>query len=452
MTRPVYYGIAGRVLLGSLALPGTVLAQEAAATTPPPPAQNERLKISVSLMAGYGYDPANAPLGFESQGRIGYATLGVEGRVLPRVTYRFVVNPVNEVTPRPACNEKNFFYPNAPSDLWGAGPPVPCDVAYGTRRVDMYRGIALDTMSQQGALREASATFEVSRQFRVTFGRFPLAKGFGVEEAGSFTAKDAPMIQRINAESSFGLQLSYLRADATRTRLALHAAGVIGEGNRWQDYNYFYFQDGSLDANSAMTFFASATIAPTSALDMRVAFKAGFTGSKVERLPSYWASKRNDGALVVSAQYRVMPRVRVMGEFARYTWGPTRTSAEMLGVDTSAIIKNGYWIGVEARQPIGRSATIGGSIAREEIDRADALIKTLAAQGMYGVREGKSDRLAVVRLFLDFSDHVRIGYYFSGVQNPYPWVSGIYPVAGQDAFKGRSLNRWGIVVRLRAEN
>ena len=27
---------------------------------------------------------------------------------------------------------------------------------------------------------------------------------------------------------------------------------VIGEGNRWQDYDYFYFQDGSLDGNSAI--------------------------------------------------------------------------------------------------------------------------------------------------------------------------------------------------------
>jgi hypothetical protein len=260
------------------------------------------------------------------------------------------------------------------------------------------------------------------------------------------------MIQRINAETNFGLQLTYLRKDATRTPLVLHAAAILGEGNRWQDYNYFYFQDGSLDTNSALTFFGSATFAPTRALDVRVAVKAGFTGSKVERLPSYWASKRNDGALVVSAQYHVMPRVRVMGEFARYTWGPTRTSAEMLGVDPSAIIKTGYWVGVEARQPIGRSASIGGSIAREEIDRADALIKILAARHMYGVEEGKTDRLAVVRVFLDLSDRVRIGYYYSGVQNPFPWVSGIYPVAGQTAFTGRGLDRWGIIVRLRAEH
>jgi hypothetical protein len=377
--------------------------------------------------------------------------LGVEGRLGPRVRFRFAMNPVNEVTPRPACPETNFFYPNAPSDLWGAGPQVPCDVAHGTRRVDMYRGIALDTMTQQGALREASVTFDLSPAFHVTFGRFPLSKGFGVEEAGSFTAKDATMIQRINAELNFGLQLSYYWRDDTRTKLALHAAGVLGEGNRWQDYDYFYFQDGSLDANSALTFFASAAYSPTSALDVRAAVKAGFTGSKVERLPSYWASKRNDGAIVVSAQYRVLPRVRVMGELARYTWGPTRTSAEMLGVDPDAIIKTGYWIGVEARQPIGRTVTIGGSVAREEIDRADGLIKILAARSMYGVEEGKSDRMAVARLFLDVSDRVRIGYYFNAVENPYPWVSGIYPVDGPSAYQGRGLNRWGIVVRLRAD-
>jgi hypothetical protein len=265
------------------------LAQQAAAPAPPPPAQNERLKISISLMAGYGYDAANAPLGFES-GRIGYATLGIEGRVLPRVTYRFVLNPVNEVTPRPACPEKNFFYPNAPSDLWGAGPPVPCDVAYGTRRVDMYRGIALDTMSQQGALREASATFELSRQFRVTFGRFPLAKGFGVEEAGSFTAKDDD--QRINAESSFGL---WSHASGGRDAHAAHAAGrgrhqrAIGGRTTTTSTSGRIARRQQRDDVLRL-----ATISARPRPRHACRSKTGFTGSKVERLPSL-ASKRNDG-------------------------------------------------------------------------------------------------------------------------------------------------------------
>ena len=176
------------------------------------PEKPERLKLSVALMAGYGHDAANAPLGFEKQGRIGYAILSVEGRLLSRVTFRLSMNPVNEVSPRPACPETNFFYPNAPSELWGTGPQVPCDVAHGTRRVDMYRGIALDTVNQQGALREATATFELSPSLHTTFGRFPLTKGFGVEESGAFTAKDATLIQRINAESNFGVLLSYARA------------------------------------------------------------------------------------------------------------------------------------------------------------------------------------------------------------------------------------------------
>lgn len=412
---------------------------------------SDKLHISVAFMAAFGHDAANAPLGFEKQGRVGYAIIGLSGRLTPRITYKIGINPVNEVAPLPACGEATFFYPNAPNELWNAGPVVPCDVKQGNRRVDMYRGIANDTVDQQGALREASVTFEVTPSLHTTFGRFPLSKGFGVEEAGSFTAKDATMIQRINAESNFGLQLTYAFERDARRWLTLNAAGVLGEGNRWQDYDYFYFQDGSLDANSALTFFASAAYTPDDKLDVRASIKAGFTGSKVERLPSYWASKRNDHAVVISGQYKVLPRVRVMGEVARYTWGPTRTSAEMLGVDPEPIHKSGYWVGAEATHPIRDGLVVGSSVTREEIDRADSLIRILAANNLFGVVEGKKDRMTVIRLFFDLHDRVRLGYYFNAVSNPYPWVSGIYPVEGPQAFQGRGLDRWGLVVRFRAE-
>jgi len=64
--------------------------------------------------------------------------------------------------------------------------------------------------------------------------------------------------------------------------------------------------------------------------------------------------------------------------------------------------------------------------------------------------EGKTDRMTVVRVFFDFSDCVRLGYYFNDVSNPYPWVSGSYPVEGPQAFQGKSMDRWGLVVRFRA--
>ena len=77
---------------------------------------------------------------------------------------------------------------------------------------------------------------------------------------------------------------------------------VLGDGNREKDYDWFYFVNRTLDTNSAVTVVASARTQPVKQLDLRVAYKRGFTGSKVERLPSYWASKRNDDALVVSVK------------------------------------------------------------------------------------------------------------------------------------------------------
>lgn len=441
--------------LSLLAIPALALAQSAAPPQAAPaagtsPIGSEKLHVSIDFMAAYGHDAANAPLGMEKQGRVGYAIVGLTGRLTPKISYRIAINPVNEVVPLPGCGEESFFYPNDVNLLYTEGPVVPCDVKQGNRRVDMYRGIAYDTIDQQGALREGYVTFDITPSVHAMFGRFILEKGFGVEEAGSFTGKDATMIQRINAEANFGLQISYDWQRDARRVLRLNAAGVLGEGNRWQDYDYYYFQDNSLDANSALTFVGSATYTPDDKLDVRAAFKAGFTGSKVERLPSYFASKRNDGAVVISGQYKFLPRVRAMGEIARYTWGPTKSSAEMLGVDPEPIHKSGYWIGVEAAHQFRPGLVVGGSLTREEIDRADSLIKVLAAENFFGVVEGKTDRMTVVRLFVDLSDCVRLGYYFNDVSNPYPWVSGSYPVEGPQAFQGKSMDRWGLVVRFRA--
>ncbi len=68
--------------------------------------------------------------------------------------------------------------------------------------------------------------------------------------------------------------------------------GLVGDGDRQKDYNYFYFADPALDTNSALNLVASVRAQPSRQVDLRAAYKRGFTGSKVERLPSYWASKR----------------------------------------------------------------------------------------------------------------------------------------------------------------
>src|SRR4029078_6240460 len=127
-------------------------------------------------------------------------------------------------------------------------------------------------------------------------------------EVGSWTSKDLTRIQRINAEANFGMMLaySYKRAGIATPLFEVAGLAMLGDGNRQKDYDWFYFADTSLDSNSGLTGVISARARPTSRLDLRFAYKKGYTGSKIERLPSYWASKRRDDALVASVKAQVI--------------------------------------------------------------------------------------------------------------------------------------------------
>ena len=88
--------------------------------------QSERYKFGGELMVGWSHDGAQAALGFEKQGRVGWAILSVSGRVSNHVRYYVSVNPVSETTSRPACGEKDYFFPNDPN-------------LYAAQLIDVYR-------------------------------------------------------------------------------------------------------------------------------------------------------------------------------------------------------------------------------------------------------------------------------------------------------------------------
>ena len=412
---------------------------------------SERLKVQLDLLAGWSYDGANASLGFEQQGRVGYAIVTLHGRVHPRVSYHVAINPVDEVEPLPACGEPDYFYPNEPTFLYPDGANIPCEPKNGNRRVDGYRGIALDLVRQQGPIREAYVDLDITDAVAFRIGRMRLPLGFDWEAAGSMSAKDAARLQRINAEASFGAMFSYRWRSEGRTHPLVSAsvAGVLGEGNRFWDYDYFYFEDGSLDSNSALTAIGHVTARPSDALQVRLSVKRGFTGSKVERRPSYWASKRNDHAVIAGAEWTPVPYVRVLGEWARYTWGPTRTSAELIGFDRQPIRKAGYWVTAETSYPLRDDLRVGVSWTNERVDRADSLVKFMAANQLHNVSEGKKDRLSVFRLFADIGPFLRVGLFRADDLNPFPWLSGMWPVGGPKAFSGREPDKYGMMLRLR---
>lgn len=409
----------------------------------------KRLRVRLAFMAVYGGDSAQAELGFSRQGRIGYATVTLEGELSHRVSYRVALNPIDDTRPLPACGETNYFYPNSPG-VFGMGPNVPCN-AEGNRRVDLYKYVAVDNLLQQGPLREGYMDLSVTRATRVRFGRFVLPIGLGWEEVGSFTSKDSTRIQRINAEADFGLMMTWAARRGGRRVGGADLATVLGDGHRNADYNYFYFEDPTLSSKATLTTFVSGSFSPLESIEVRGAFKHGFTGSKVERLPTYWASKRRDDAMVVSARYRPIRHASVFGEWARYTWGPTQTSAELLGVDAAPILKRGYYVGMDIGVPLTQHIRLGTTITREELSRDDSLVKWLASQDLYRVSLGKKDRGTIVRLQLVLDENLTIGAYRNLDSTPFPWISGIVPVAGPGAFAGPGTDKWGVVMGLRLQ-
>jgi hypothetical protein len=412
--------------------------------------QGERFKFGGELVAGWSHDGAQAALGFEKQGRIGMAILSVSGRVSDRVRYFVSVNPVSETASRPACGEKDFFFPNDPGLFATVGPIVKCDEEDGLKRVDTYNTFSLDYITQQGILREGYIDWGISNNVSLRGGRFILPIGFAPREIGATTAKDMARITRLNAEANYGVMLAYSARRNDRPVVDAGVMAVLGDGNREKDYDWFYFVNRTLDTNSALTVVASARVQPIKHIDARVAYKKGYTGSKVERLPSYWASKRNDDALVVSLKVSPFAWVSAFGEYAKYKWGPTITSGELVGIPTlGPIEKPGYFMGAQLDVPVARGIHVGGTFTREELTRDDSLIQYLTLNNLHNVSMGKKDRLVIARGFIDVNRLVNISFFWVDVSNPFPWVSGSWPVAGPIAYTGREPDRIGVTVTVR---
>jgi hypothetical protein len=412
--------------------------------------QSERYKFGGELMVGWSHDGAQAALGFEKQGRVGWAIVSLSGRVSNHVRYYVSVNPVSETTSRPACGEKDYFFPNDPNLFAAQGPIVKCDEEDGLKRVDTYNTFSLDYITQQGILREGYVDWGLSDYLSLRGGRFILPIGLAPREIGATSTKDMARITRLNAEANFGVMVA---ASARRADRPVFDAGlmvVLGDGNREKDYDWFYFVNRTLDTNSAVTVVVSTRLQPVKQLDVRASYKRGFTGSKVERLPNYWASKRNDDALVVSLKVSPAKWVSAFAEYANYKWGPTITSGELVGIPTvGPIEKPGYFMGAQIDAPVSGGVHVGASITREELTRDDSLIQYLVLNNLYGAEMGKKDRNLIARGFVDVNRLVNVSFFWVDVSNPFPWASGSWPVSGPTAFIGRELDRIGLTVTVR---
>ena len=430
-----------RIAVAVCLLVGTAAAARAQDTgTGIPVTESDRLRLNVRFMAAYGYDEAHFDIGNEAFTRVGYAIVELSGKISERFSYRFDFNPVNETQPIPSCGEEDFFFPNEPQAF---GPNVLCDND-GRMRVDDYRSTGLDLINQQGPIRQAYVGYRSTGGLvGGKFGQFILPVGFDWEDAGSYTSKDATHIQRINAEANFGILLSFDWPAVT-----LQGAAFKGDGNRFHDYDYFYSLDSSFDTNSAISALLTADVRLVPGLEIRFSQKAGYSGSKVERLPNFYASKHIDRSTVLSLRYRPVPEIAVFGELASYTWGLTKTSAELIGLtDTEPVKKNGYYVGGDVNMPLTGEIRIGTTITYESLDRDDALIKYLSLQNLYNVQMGETEESTVFRIYADLGPRVRAAWFYNIHDNPFPWVSGGAPVSGPRAYQGFGSNKWGFVAR-----
>jgi hypothetical protein len=154
--------------------------------------------------------------------------------------------------------------------------------------------------------------------------------------------------------------------------------------------------------------------------------------------------------MVASLKISPVSWASVFGEYAHYRWGPTLTSGELVGLPAlDPIDKTGYYMGAQLDIPATSRVRVGGSITREELLRDDSLIQYLALNNLFGVTMGKKDRALIARGFVDVNRLVNIGFFWVDVSNPFPWVSGSWPVSGPVAFTGRAPDRVGVTVTVR---
>jgi hypothetical protein len=452
--RALYSGIltSRRVLFVVLACAlGSTMARAQTGDDPPPATaipSTDWLRVRFDVLGASYWDYAQTTLGHEAQGRIGWAIINLSGTINPYISYVAELNPANDsARPQPACGEANFFFPNVPDPK---GPPVAC-VPDGRNRVDLYRFVGLDPLTQQKGVRVAVIDVHTpAGTIGVQAGRFVLPLGFGWQELGSWTNEDAPLIQRLNADASFGAKFyaRFRRKGATLARV--EAAMVRGDGNRSVEYSYSAFVAPDEDTNSGVTFAVRGAATPVKGLDVRLSGKYGYSGSLVETYPSFYLSKRNDKSVIGSVQYRPNHYVRGFGEYARYVSGLPDTSALSIGLTPETVIKRGFYAGGEVTVPLPKQWEARASVTHEVLSRNDSLVWYMQSLGLYNVHLGEYVRSTIVRWSVKPVRGVEFGAYWNQMDNPYPWLSGIVPVAGDFALTVRREDRakYGVVFRV----
>jgi hypothetical protein len=435
-------------LLALLAGAGPCAAQEA-----PPEAErpfltlgDHQLRFGLDLTFAAVRDEAQrASFGREQQVKPAYVLLAVGGVLNERLSYEVIVNPVeDQIVPRPyvpgATDTRVFFFPNQPEGRGVSSDPE------GLYKVDFYKHPGLDPVIQQGALRVGFIDVHGRGQtLGVRAGRFYVPQGLQLAELVWFTARDLTHIQAINAQADNGL-LFYGARGPVRADVAV----VTGNGSPYHDYGYFDFTDPSEDKNSALAVVASVR-ATVPRVTVGGTFRRNFINSRVEDSLSLQLSKRNDNAAIVFAKVQPWPGITVFGEYARYKWGLAQTSADLLPgpqVETP-VVKDGFYAGADYLAPRAPFGRLGITVTHEDLSRDDSLVSWAAANGLFDVTLGERERATIVKVRLELSRQLSAFWFGHWLENPFPELSAIKPIAGMDVERVVSHDKFGVGLRLR---
>ncbi|GAC1454113.1 MAG: hypothetical protein PVSMB1_03010 [Gemmatimonadaceae bacterium] len=378
--------------------------------------------------AGVHDESLRAAMGRERQIKVAFVNLAVYGEVNPSLSYAVVANPANDgIVPKPyepqASDRRTFFFPNRPEGRGAVSDPG------GLYKVDDYKHPGLDPILQQGALRIAYLDAHTAdKRFGVAIGRNYVPQGLMLSELAWFTAKDLTHIQRINAQADNGAT-GYLNFPRMRVDLAL----ITGNGNPYHDYAYFDFTDPTEGKNSSIGGVVTGRVRSRRA-ELGATIRHNFLNSRIEDSTTLQLSKHTDDAAILFGKVEPTQHLRIFGEYARYRWGMTPSSAALLKGPRvkTPIIKNGGYLGAEVYTSTTRFGKWGAIITREELKRDDALVAWAAANRLFGVRLGKKERSTIVKIYAEFGP-VTAFFSLNALSNPFPELSAIKAIRGPGA-------------------
>ena len=401
------------------------------------------LGIDLSF-AGILDQSQQASLGRERQIKLAFANVSLFGDANDYLSFRVVFNPAgNQITPKPyspsGVEAGTYFFPNQPEGHGAVSDPA------GLYSVDDYKNPGFDPVLQQDVLRVAYVALHTrSRRAGVIVGRDYVPQGLRLDDSPWFTAKDLTHIQRINAQADYGATAYW---DTPRVRVDL--AGITGNGNPYHDYGYFDFTDAVEDKNSALGGVLTARLRLTNGF-VGGTVRKNFVNSRIESATTVQRSKHYDDAVIAFASLNLSTAVRLFGEYAWYRWGLAQTSADLLPGPkvVTPVNKTGFWVGATFNAPPTSFGTFALTILHEELSRDDSLVSWAAANQLFGVHLGATERSTILKGSIQFNRQLTGFAFVTYLSNPFPQLSAIQPVAA-GVGSSASNNKFGIGLRFR---